>query len=204
MGMAAPMVTEFDPLRDLAGKWTTDLAEQYLPLPSHPYHTYECVDGRLIMSAAECYENGFAAQMIGRIMGDAIDNADFLLLGPVNLTFADNRWIVPDALVIKEPPPRGKQRSWIPYTNAVMPIELVSRSSEDRDYIDKPAMCATAGIPYFMQIQVPKSIGPVRISVQRLRRRGKPIVIASARSGDAFTMTEPFDVSFDPERFNAP
>ncbi|WP_203900845.1 Uma2 family endonuclease [Virgisporangium aliadipatigenens] len=202
--MAAPVMTEFDPLRDLAGKWTTDLAEQYLPLPSHPYHTYECVDGRLIMSAAECYENGFAQMRIDRILGEAVEAAGYILLGQVNLTFADNRWIVPDALVIKEPPARGKQRTWIPYMHAVMPIELVSPSSEDRDCIDKPAMCAAAGVPYFMQIQVPKSIGPVRVSVQRLRRRGAPTVIASGRSGDRVTMDEPFSVSFDPERFNAP
>ena len=54
--MAAPLIdpTEpFDPLVDLAGLWTTRLAERYLPLDDLPPAKYECVNGRLIMSPRE-------------------------------------------------------------------------------------------------------------------------------------------------------
>src|SRR5689334_22312950 len=136
--MAAPMVTEFDPMRDLAGRWTTDLAEKYLPRPGRPYDKYECVDGRLILSPMERFDNALATMMLGEIMGPAARAAGMWLAAQVNLTFANNRWIIPDAIVVSGPPPMGKQRLWVPPDKAVMPIEMVSRSSRDRDYIDKP------------------------------------------------------------------
>jgi len=202
--MAAPVINEFDPLTTFAGAWTTSLAEQYLPLPGDPHRKYECVDGRLYMSPAEGFDNGFVQMMIGRIMGDAAEDADMLIVGQVNLTFAHNRWIVPDALVVSSAPAPGKQRIWVPAEHGVMPIEIVSPSSRDRDYFDKPAICAAAGVPYFMQIAVEHSMGPVTVTLHRLRRRGRPVLIAGAQSGETFTMEEPFPLTFDPARFLAP
>lgn len=38
----------FDPLVDLDGLWTTDLADRYLPIEGAPPAKYECADGKLI------------------------------------------------------------------------------------------------------------------------------------------------------------
>ncbi|MGC5334915.1 hypothetical protein [Micromonospora sp. DT62] len=41
--MAMPM--RFDPLVDLDGRWTTQFADRYLPLPELPDTRHECIDG---------------------------------------------------------------------------------------------------------------------------------------------------------------
>jgi len=49
----------FDPLYDLAGAWTTALAERYLPLPELPRGRYECDDGRLVAAPTEASTNSY-------------------------------------------------------------------------------------------------------------------------------------------------
>jgi hypothetical protein len=64
-----PIAPDFDPLVELYGMWTTELAEDYLPLPNAPMiGKYECLDGYLIMSAREGSPNSFAAYELGYIL----------------------------------------------------------------------------------------------------------------------------------------
>ncbi|HEX3787074.1 MAG TPA: hypothetical protein VHW44_04380 [Pseudonocardiaceae bacterium] len=55
------MSTHFDPLVELYGIRTAELAEHYLPLPGLPPAKYECVDGYLIMSPYKAAPNVLAA-----------------------------------------------------------------------------------------------------------------------------------------------
>jgi hypothetical protein len=51
----------FDPLIDLDGMWTPELAERYLPIEGAPPARYEATDGKLIMSPREGSANSWAA-----------------------------------------------------------------------------------------------------------------------------------------------
>lgn len=53
---------EFDPLVELYGLWTPELADRYLPIPGMPPAKYECLDGKLIVSPYE----GFRERLRGR------------------------------------------------------------------------------------------------------------------------------------------
>jgi hypothetical protein len=95
-------------------------------------------------------------------------------------------------VVLKEP---VKGLTWVPVDKVLMPIEFVSTSSRRRDRINKPTMCAEAGVPYFMRVE----IEDYSAHVELLRLDGdKYVVHAQALSGQRFETELPFPISFDP------
>ncbi|MET0134605.1 MAG: Uma2 family endonuclease, partial [Kibdelosporangium sp.] len=110
----------------------------------------------------------------------------------LNVEFHAGRWIEPDLVVLKEP---VKGLTWVPAEKVLIPIELVSVSSRRRDRLDKPAMCADAGIPYFMRVEIDDH--DVRIELFRLDD-GAYVEHAKALGGQLFETEVPFPLSFDP------
>jgi hypothetical protein len=64
-----------------------------------------------------------------------------------------------------------------------------------RDRIDKPAICADAGIPYFMRVEIDDH--EARVELFKLDT-GKYTVHAKALTGQQFETELPFPISFDP------
>jgi hypothetical protein len=77
----------------------------------------------------------------------------------------------------------------------LIPIEFVSASSRRRDRIDRPAVCAKAGIPYFMRIEIDDH--DARVELFKLAD-GAYTVHAKALAGQRFETEIPFPVCFDP------
>jgi Uma2 family endonuclease len=187
-----PLTEPFDPLVDLAGMWTTELAERYLPIPGAVVGKYECLDGKLIMSPCEGTANSYAAGLLYTRLLQPAREAGYRAYLTVNVQFGPQRWIQPDATVLKEP---VKALTWVPAEKVLMPVEFVSPSSRLRDRIDKPRLCADAGIPYFMWVEV--STDDVRVELLRLVA-GDYAPIAKALAGQRFETDIPFPMSFDP------
>lgn len=81
------------------------------------------------------------------------------------------------------------------------PIEIISPSSFHRDRIDKPAICAGQGIPYYLHVE----IRPYDVLIELLHLHGGEYVLqAQARSGQIFQASEPFAFSFDPAELLEP
>lgn len=196
--MAAPI--EFDPLVELAGMWNTQLAERYLPIEGVPAAKYECVDGSLYVSPFESGVNSYAgAELLSTVRGPA-RRAGLLAYGTLNLAFGTGRWIEPDINILRAPTDR---QVWISPDLFVLPIELVSAPSRRRDRIDKPAMCAAAGIPYYMHVEIDQRADEV--SVLLLELKGDRYAQAEAAvSGELFETGEPFELSFDPAQLLEP
>ncbi|MBP2321901.1 Uma2 family endonuclease [Kibdelosporangium banguiense] len=192
--MAAETVApEFDPLVEFYGMWTTELAEHYLPIPfARMVGKYECQDGYLIMSPREGSRNSYAALELGHILRGPARAAGHLAYLALNVEFHSNSWIEPDLVVLKQP---VDGLTWIPAEKVLIPIEFVSASSRRRDRIDKPGMCAEAGIPYFMRVEVDKR--NVQVTLCELDRGGY-VVHAEAVAGQLFETELPFPISFDP------
>jgi len=150
----AEMVVDFDPLAVFQGLWNTELAQRYLPIPELPNAKYECVDGRLIMSPREGSANSFATVELAHLLRNGAREVGYRLYSAVNMELSPNRWIEPDLAVLREP---VKNLTWVPADKVLMPIEFVSVSSRRRDRIDKPALCADAGVPWFMRVEVGRS-----------------------------------------------
>jgi Uma2 family endonuclease len=190
MVAAQPVAPDFDPLVELYGMWSTGLAERYLPVPSAGKH--ECLDGYLILSRRHGSPNSFAALELGHILRGPARAAGHRAYSALNVMIHESRWIEPDLAVLKEP---VKGLTWVPADKVLMPIEFVSASSRRRDRIDKPAVCADAGIPYFMRIEIDDDEAHVELS--RLED-GKYVVHAKALTGQQFETEAPFPISFDP------
>ncbi len=66
------------------------------------------------------------------------------------------------------------------------------------DRIDKPAMCAEAGIEYFMRVEVSYTKNHAEVVLLRLGQQGTYEVHAKALAGSTFETQTPFPLSFDP------
>lgn len=197
--MAMAMPVEFDPLVDLNGLWTTQLAERYLPLLDLPEAKYECIDGRLVVSPTEVNSNSRGGMKLGQLITPAAEAAGFSVSGPVNLTFGPGRWIVPDVTVLHTLPQNDEEDLWVPASYILMPVEFVSRSQDarKRDFVDKPRRCAEAGIPYFMRIQIVRRLRSAEVELLKLVD-GKYEAFAGAAGGHEFATSEPFEMRFTP------
>ncbi|WP_344872808.1 Uma2 family endonuclease [Allokutzneria multivorans] len=189
----APDDPHFDPLIDLAGMWTTELAERYLPIPGTPLVKYECLDGNLIMSPYEGSPNGYAVVELMALMRSPAKEANRPVYPTLNIALGPGpqRWIQPDINVLKQP---IKGLTWVPVERLLMPIELVSPSSRRRDRIDKPALCAEAGVPFFMWVEIDGE--DIEVELLQLRNgRYRPLV--KVFSGERFETELPFPLAFD-------
>lgn len=192
--MAAPVLpSRFDPLVELHGLWTTELAERYLPIEGAPPAKYECLDGNLIMSPREGSANSYATIELGALLRGPARRAGHVAYSSVNMRFDNQRWIEPDLTVLRKP---VKNVTWVPAELVLMPIEFVSRSSVRNDRIDKPALCAAAGVPYFLRVEV--SLHEAHLELLRLDDGGEYVVQAKALAGQEFRTELPFPLSFDP------
>jgi Uma2 family endonuclease len=193
--VAAPMVPSgFDPLVELRGLWTTELAERYLPIEGLPPAKYECLDGNLIMSPCENSGNSYAFLELGSMLRLAAREAGYRAYGSLNVLFHRQRWIQPDLTILRQP---LKREDWVPAELVLMPIEFVSPSSRRQDRIDKHALCAAIGVPYYMWVEITDR--EAHVELLRLDDSGEYVVQAKALAGQEFRTDLPFPLSFDPE-----
>ena len=191
--MVAPTYTRFNPLVDLDGLWTTDLAEQFLPIDGMPPAKYECVDGKLLVSPYEAAPNTHAAAQLMFLTKHAARKVGLRVYTTVNLRLGFQRWLQPDFAVLRNPVPGV----WAEIEDAVIVGEFISPSSRKRDRIDKPALCAEAGIPYYLYGTASLKDHSVSLCLSRLDG-DHYVPIAQAWAGEPFEMREPFEVAFDP------
>lgn len=199
--MAAPVPlaeSDFDPLVEFAGMWNTRLADRYLPIPELPGAKYECVDGRLFVSPSEAFSNTYGETALVRLLSSGSRTAGFYVTTTVNLAFNPDHWIQPDVTVLHTLPRDDSEDKWVPAALCTMVVEFVSPSSRRRDRIDKPGICAAAGIPYFMRVELTRKLRTVSVQLLKLDD-GDYRLIEQALARQVFRVDEPFPIEFAPE-----
>jgi Uma2 family endonuclease len=196
--MAVPAILkEFDPFVDFDGLWTTRLADDYLPDPRLPAAKYECIDGRLILSPTEAWGNSQGEIGLAALIRPAARAAGLYVSGPVNLTFHPGQWIEPDITVLHTKPANEFERKWVPIGFCTMAVEFLSPGNRRKDLVDRPELCATAGVPYFMRVELDLDLPRAAVTLLRLVD-GAYTPLASGVSGHRFEAKEPFVMGFDP------
>jgi Uma2 family endonuclease len=191
--MAAPAPEHpFDPLIDLDGLWTVELAQRYLPIDGMPPTRYEAAEGRLRMSPREGSANSWATAELIAILRTPARAAGHAVYSALNVRTGLSGWIEPDVVILHR---AVRQQTWIEAEQVLCPVEIISPSSYHRDRVDKPAICAGLGIPYYMHVEI--RADDVLIELARLSG-GKYVRHAHALAGQSFEVTEPFQFSFDP------
>lgn len=185
----------FDPLAEFYGWWNTRLAERYWSLLESLFGKWECVDGRLAVAPTQPSEIPYGSVGLISLLRRPARAAGFVVYGSLNLSFHPERWLQPDVCVLNRVPAEH-DKTWVPADHFTMPVEFISRSSRKADLVDKPALCAEAGIPYYLHVKIDSEKHTVTITQLKLLH-GEYKPIASAVTGEQFTMTEPFPVSFD-------
>jgi Uma2 family endonuclease len=184
----------FDPLVDLDGLWTPELADRYLPIDGAPPARYEAANGKLIMSPREGSANSWAAVQLAVRLDTPARTAGHAVYSALNVQFAPKTWIEPDLVVLVEP---VVDLTWIPADKVLMLVEFVSPSSRRRDRIDKPELAAGAGIPYYLRVEIARRFNVVELHLYEHDGTGyKPL--AAAVAGELFQITRPFEVAIDP------
>lgn len=191
------MPAQFDPLIDLDGMWTTELADRYLPLPELPTARYECINGRLVMTPAEALSNAFGEMKLARLLAPAAEAAGFYVSGPVNLTFDSRQWIQPDVTILHSLPQTDEEDRWVPVRLCTMAVEFVSTGSRKQDFVDKPRRCAEAGVPYFMRVEIVRRLRHASVTFFTLVD-GEYQCTAEAVAGQRLQAEQPFVINFDP------
>ncbi|WP_436492951.1 Uma2 family endonuclease [Actinokineospora sp. HUAS TT18] len=193
--MVAEMVAHddnFDPLADLYGRWTTELADVYLPIPqAAPGTSFECVDGRLIMSPYEGSANVNAAYELHSLFRGPARAAGYRAYGTLNIVIRSDRWIQPDLVILREP---IRDLTWVPIENVLMAVEIISKSSRRRDMVDKPKLCADAGVPFLMRVDMSRGAWVDLLELIA----GEYVVRARAVEGQMLESMVPFAMKFDP------
>lgn len=184
----------FDPLIDLDGLWTPQLAERYLPIDGAPPARYEAVEGKLIMSPRGGSANSWAAVQLAVMLSEPVRAAGHAPYMALNVQLNPCTWIVPDLVVLAEP---VKDLTWVPADKVLMPIEFVSPSSRRRDRIDKPRLAAEVGIPYYLRVEIDAQRDSAEMHLFELvGDEYRPV--ASALAGERFAIDVPFAVDLDP------
>lgn len=180
------MTTWFDPLVELYGLWTTELAERYLPIDGAPPAKYECVDGRLIMSPRGGSANSHATGELYALLREPARTAAHVAYSRINMVFDPQRWIEPDLAVLRH---SAKNVTWVPAEQVLMSVEFDSRW-------DRRALCAAAGVPYFLRVEITDH--EAHLELLRLDDSGRYVVQAKALAGQEFRTELPYPLSFDP------
>jgi Uma2 family endonuclease len=188
----------FDPLIDLDGLWTVELAQRYLPIEGMPPARYEAAAGRLRMSPREGSANSWASLRLAFQLDAPARTAGHAVYSALNVRTGLSGWIEPDLVVLRQ---AVRQQTWIEAEQVLCPIEIISPSSYHRDRIDKPAVCAQLGIPYYMHVEIYSD--DVQIELFRLAG-GRYVKHAEAKAGQVLQTAEPFAFAFDPTELLEP
>ena len=131
------------PLADLLfprqGEWTE---AHYLALETN--HLVELVDGCLEFLPMPTDEHQGIVALFHLLLAPLIGAKGVVRFAPLKLRLYDGRWREPDLLLLLDAKsPRRKNDGW---TYADLVMEIVSEGGEERDYEDKRADYARAGV----------------------------------------------------------
>jgi Uma2 family endonuclease len=109
----------------------------------------------------------------------------------VGVLLAEDQRPMPDLVVIRT---ADRTLFNIPADDVVVAAEVVSPSSRSDDRFRKPALCAQAGIPCYLRVELdPPHVVAYRIGADCLYEEA-----GRAESGVVLTLTEPFPITIDP------
>lgn len=178
----------FDPLVELHGLWTTQLADRYLPIEGVPPAKYECVDGRLVLTPTGHTNISYAIGRLAVELRESAKNASVLTYARINLWLDIQRWIEPDLAVLRK---SAGDVVWVRSELALVAVEVVPGPGR----IDRAAMCEDACVPYFLRAEIADD--SAHLELLRLVN-GKYVPHAEASAGQRFRTELPFPMSLDP------
>jgi Uma2 family endonuclease len=159
-------------------------------------HRYELIDGVVHVSPSRSDEH----QEVGNLLWSVLRAAappGVRVTTAVGVTVTDDRYLIPDVLVVRGDEVR---RGDFQAAEVLLAVEVVSKSTRSIDRWHKPHLYASAGIPLYWRIE----LDPLHVVAYRLDTsagepgEGEYVETARVDGGGRFRTEQPFAVEFDP------
>jgi Uma2 family endonuclease len=170
------------------GPWTE---RDLLSMPDDGQR-YEIVEGRLLVSPTPSGRHQGASGRLYRLLAQA-SPPHLETVEALGVSIPGTSFLVPDILTA------DRKAIWANTSGIIDPkavslvVEIISPSSVLIDMNTKPALYARAGIPNFWRVEMEEP----SVAMYHLVA-GSYQEVAVALAGDRLTVSEPFEVSFDP------
>jgi Uma2 family endonuclease len=135
-----------------SGGWTTDDLDN---MPEDGLRR-ELVDGALLVSPSPTDVHGIISGLLFSALYASCPR-EFQVSQTVEIRINPRRSFIPDLVVATDQAARRRSAKYSP-DEVVLAIEIVSPTSTSMGRITKPALYATAGIPYFWRIETDGAI----------------------------------------------
>ncbi|MCG5214181.1 Uma2 family endonuclease [Streptosporangium soli] len=193
---APPLPPPVSLFPNISGPYTI---EDWLAFPE-TRERVEFIDGSFWVSTAPALAHAICAHRLAALLL-ASAPPDMEVVEAANMRVGDEGFI-PD-IVVGWSDVMLSDAAVLDVGDVVMTVEIVSPSNRKRDYIIKPASYAAAGVPVFMRVEL-HGDGVMPYVEVFAAKEGRPMPIASARAGQILSLTEPYEISFDPAALVGP
>ncbi len=159
-------------------------------------HRYELIDGVVQVSPSPSHKHQVIGNRLLRLLEDASPSG-FQVTTAVGVTIADDRYLIPDVLVVRGDHVR---ESDFQAEEVLLAVEVVSKSTRSMDRWHKPHLYAAGGIPAYWRIE----LDPLQVVAYELDTTGTAgedaeyVEVARVQAGELFRAERPFAVEFDP------
>ena len=159
-------------------------------------HRYELIDGVVHVSPSPSHKH----QEVGNVLWSVLRAAAPPGLGvttAVGVTIADDRYLIPDVLVVRGDHVRDGD---FEAGEVLLAVEVVSKSTRSMDRWHKPHLYAAGAIPSYWRIE----LEPLHLIAYELDTTGAAgeeaeyVEVARVDAGQRFRTDTPFAVDFDP------
>lgn len=161
---------------------------------------HELIDGALLVTPPPSGRHQLVVTELTVRLAPAATAADLRVLEGPGVRLSNSRVLQPD-LVVGHRAELAADVLYFSPTSVTAVVEVVSPSSAATDRITKPALCAEAGIPAFIRVEL---TGPNAPEVYVYRLDGETYrEYRRAQAGQRLHLDDPFSVTFDPAELTA-
>jgi Uma2 family endonuclease len=170
-------------------EWTAQLALELLPETNGP--RVEVLCGSVIVAPHAGVDHQIMQVELAHALRQAAKRAGLFAYPEINIVRGEDLFI-PDISVLRA---SAAGQSFVDIGQALMLVEIVSRTNRRKDVIDHPRENAAAGVPWYMRVEARNRVPA--IALHELVD-GEYHPVAAAAAGTTFIMKEPFAFSLDP------
>jgi Uma2 family endonuclease len=159
-------------------------------------HRYELIDGVVQVSPSPSHKHQVIGNRLWRLLEDA-SLPGFQVTTAVGVTVTDDRYLIPDVLVVRGDHVRPGD---FQAEEVRLAVEVVSKSTRSMDRWHKPHLYAAGGIPVYWRIE----LDPLHLIAYELDTTGAAgeeteyVEVARVEAGQRFRTETPFALEFDP------
>ncbi len=168
--------------------------DDLLTLPDLPPHT-ELIDGSLIFVSPQRDFHTLVMYLLERGLRATVP-AELRVRREMTMVIDKRNGPEPDIIILRAAAVHGRTQTYYQARDVLLAVEVVSPSSEARDYDTKPHKYATAGIPHFWRVDMATDDEQPVVQVFELDKETHSY-IPTGTYRDRLKVSVPFEIDID-------